>query len=116
MTISSRDPELFRPMLASEVARYVKVSIRALEDWRRRTKQDGELLGPPFFQDYEGGRVIYSEICVKRFAMARAAGRPLSAATQFAAQPLADLCNELDWSLPYFLPTARPRTHRTRRI
>ena len=98
------EPRLFRPMLASEVSRYLKVSTRTLEDWRRRTKETNELVGPPFFQDYEGGKVIYPEICVTRFAMARAAGRSVQEATRFAAQPLSDLCNELGWSLPDYLP------------
>ena len=30
-------PDLFRPMSASEVSRYIKVSTRRLEEWRRRT-------------------------------------------------------------------------------
>ena len=111
----SFQPDIFRPMLVSEVARYTKISTRTLEDWRRRTKEVGELIGPPFFQDYEGGRVIYPEICVKRFAMARAVGRSLPEATRFGLQPVSDLCSELGWSLPDYLPRVRPPKHRTRR-
>ena len=99
-----QQPDLFRPMSASEVARYLKVSTRTLEEWRRRTKETDVLVGPPFFQDYDGGKVIYPEICVKRLAMARTAGRGLQEATQFAWQPLSDLCSELDWSLPDYRP------------
>lgn len=98
------DPALFRPMLASEVARYAKVSIRVLEEWRRRTKQTGELVGPPFAQDYEGGKVFYPEICVKRFAMARAVGCPLEEATRFSWLPLSDLSSTCDLSLPDYRP------------
>lgn len=108
-------PDLFRPMIASEVSRYAKLSTRTLEDWRRRTKVTGDLVGPPFFQDYEGGKVLYPEICVKRFAMARAAGRSIQEATRFAWQPLSDLCSELGWSLPDYQPKGPPETHRTRR-
>ena len=78
-------------MLASEVARYARVSIRTLEEWRRQTKDAGELIGPPFFHDYDGGKVLYPERPVKRFAMARAAGRGLAEASRFAVQPLIDL-------------------------
>ncbi len=105
---------LFRPMLASEVARYAKVSTRTLEDWRRRAKDTGVLAGPPFFQDYDGGKVLYPEVCVKRFAMARAAGRSLQEATRFAWQPLSDLCSELGWSLPDYQPKDRQERHQTR--
>lgn len=108
-------PELFKPMLASEVARYLKVSTRSMEEWRRRTKDTGDLVGPPFFQDYEGGKLIYPEICVKRFAMARAAGRTLQEATRFAWQPLSDLCNELGWSLPDYRPKGSPAPRQTLR-
>ncbi len=109
------EPELFRPLTASEVARYTKYSARTLEEWRRRTKEAGELVGPPFFQDYEGGKVLYPQVCVRRFAMARAAGRELPEATRFAWQPLSDLCSELGWSLPDYRPKARPARHRIRR-
>lgn len=108
MPAQQEQPELFRPMLACEVGRYVKASTRTLEEWRRQTKETGELVGPPFFQDYEGGKVLYPELCVKRFAMARAAGRTLREATRFAWQPLSDLCNELGWSLPDYQPKAPP--------
>ena len=111
---SLQRPELFKPMVATEVSRYIKASTRSLEEWRRRTKETGELVGPPFFQDYEGGKVLYPEICVKRFAMARAAGRSLREATRFAWQPLSDLCSELGWSLPDYLPTAQPDRRRSR--
>ena len=37
------EPEVFRPMLPSEVTRYAKVSTRTLEEWRRRTKGDGSV-------------------------------------------------------------------------
>jgi len=110
-----RTPELFRPLSASEVARYIKVSTRTLEDWRRRTKETGTLVGPPFFQDYDGGKVLYPDTRVKRFAMARAAGRGLPEATRFAWQPLSDLCSELGWSLPDYRPTEPPDSHRSRR-
>ncbi len=112
---SQMTPELFRPMLASEVSRYLKVSTRAMEEWRRRTKDTGDLVGPPFFQDYEGGKDIYPEVCVKRFAMARAAGRTLQEATRFAWQPLSDLCNELGWSLPDYRPKDPQVQHRSPR-
>jgi hypothetical protein len=110
-----RQPDLFRPMSAFEVARYIKCSTRTLEEWRRRTKEGGELVGPPFFQDYDGGKVLYPEICVKRFAMARAAGRAVPEATRFAWQPLSDLCSELDWSPPDYRPTLRQGRHQSRR-
>lgn len=109
------EPDHFRPMLSSEVSRYLKVSTRAMEEWRRRTKDTGDLVGPPFFQDYDGGKLIYPEICVKRFAMARAAGRTLQEATRFAWQPLSDLCNELGWSLPDYQPKGSPARHQTPR-
>jgi len=115
MSTLLNQPEIYRPMLSSEVARYLKLSARTLEDWRRRTKDTDELIGPPFFQDYDGGKVLYPEICVKRFAMARAAGRSVREATRFAWQPLSDLCNELDWSLPDYQPKGPPAKHQTRR-
>lgn len=108
-------PDLFRPMIASEVARYVRVSTRTLEEWRRRTKETGELKGPPFFQDYEGGKVLYPETCVKRFAMARGAGQALREATRFAWQPLSDLCNALGWSLPDYRPKEPRDPHQNHR-
>ena len=97
-------------------SRYIKATTRTLEEWRRQTKDTGELVGPPFFQDYEGGKVLYPEICVKRFAMARAAGRSLREATQIAWQPLSDLCSELGWSLPDYQPRGQPDRHRSHRI
>jgi hypothetical protein len=108
-------PELFKPMLASEVSCYLKVSTRTLEEWRRRTKDTGDLVGPPLFQDFDGGKLLYPEICVKRFAMARAAGRTLQEATRFAWQPLSDLCNALGWSLPDYQPKDSPVRHQSRR-
>lgn len=111
----SLQPESFRPMCSSEVARYVKVSIRTLEEWRRRTKDTGELVGPPFAQDYEGGKVLYPEICVKRFAMARAVGCPLAEATRFAWQPLSDLSSTYDLSLPDYQPRDRQAPRQNRR-
>lgn len=108
-------PELFRPMIATEVARYVCVSTRTLEEWRRQTKDTGELRGPPFFQDYEGGKVLYPETCVKLFAMARAAGRALPEATRFAWQPLSDLCSALGLSLPGYRPKEPPNSHQNHR-
>ena len=110
-----QNPELFRPLSASEVARYIKVSTRTLEDWRRRTKETSVLVGPPFFQDYDGGKVLYPDTCVKRFAMARAAGQGLPEATRFAWQPLSDLCSELGWSLPDYRPKEPPSSHQSRR-
>lgn len=110
---SSLRPELFKPMIATDVSRYIKASTRTLEEWRRQTKDAGELVGPPFFQDYEGGKVLYPEVCVKRFAMARAAGRSLREATLFAWQPLSDLCSELGWSLPDYQPRGQRDRHRS---
>ncbi len=107
-------PDLYRPMLATEVARYSKVSTRTLEEWRRRTKETGELIGPPFFQDYEGGKVIYPDVCVKLFAMARSAGRSIREATQFAFEPLSNLCSELGWSLPDYRPKVQPAPRQIR--
>ena len=100
--------DFFRPLLATEVARYAKVSTRTLEEWRRRTKETGELIGPPFFQDYEGGKVTYPDLCVRFFATARSAGRSLREATRFGFEPLSDLCNALGWSLPDFRPKDLP--------
>lgn len=115
MIDKSIQPDLFRPMVSTEVARYVRVSTRTLQEWRRRTKDTGELSGPPFFQDFDGGKVLYPETCVKRFAMARAAGQGLQAATRFAWQPLSDLCSELGWSLPDYRPKVQPSSHQNRR-
>lgn len=109
----SLQPELFRPMQASEVAQYLKVSRRTLEAWRQSTKDRGVLHGPPFYQDYDGGKVLYPEIGVKRFAMARAAGRGVQVATQFAWQPLSDLCSALGWSLPDYRPKELRGSHQS---
>ena len=112
---SSLHPELFKPMVATEVSRYIKASTRTLEEWRRRTKDTGNLVGPPFAQDYEGGKVLYPEICVKRFAMARAVGCPLEEATRFAWQPLSDLSSTCDLSLPDYRPRDRQAPRQNRR-
>lgn len=109
------DPDSFRPMVAGEVARWARVSVRTLEQWRRRSKETGELVGPPFSQDHEGGKVLYPEICVKRFAMARAVGSPLEEATRFAWQPLSDLSSTCDLSLPDYRPRDRQAPRRSRR-
>ena len=108
-------PESLRPMTACEVSRYAKVSTRILEDWRRRTRESGELVGPPYSQDHEGGKTLYPEVCVKRFAAARAVGHSVREATRFAVRPLQDQSNGLDSSWPYSLPTGQPEKHQTRR-
>lgn len=115
MIESSSQPELFKPMLSSDVARYLKVSTRTLETWRQSTKDSGVLHGPPFYQDYDGGKVLYPEIGVKRFAMARAAGQGAQAATRFAWQPLSDLCSALGWSLPDYQPKELQGSRQNRR-
>ena len=65
----------FRPMTAQEVAAYLKLSVRMLEEWRRRTRDSGHMVGPPFFQDVARGRVMYPYIAVMRYATARSLGR-----------------------------------------
>lgn len=108
-------PELFKPMLSSEVARYLKVSTRTLEEWRRKTRETEELIGPPFVQDYDGGKVFYPTIGVQLFSMARAAGQTLQGATRFALQRVLDLCNESGLQPGCCLHTSRQETHQNRR-
>src|SRR5262245_53747665 len=107
------DLALFRPMTTSEVARYLKVSRRTLEEWRRRTKELKDLYGPPFSQDYEGARTTYPEICVRRFGLARLVGHSIPEATRYGAQPLIDLDrnNFVHSQLDYSLPTDPPTMH-----
>ena len=108
-------PELFKPMLSCEVARYLKVSNRTLEDWRRKSRETEELIGPPFVQDFEGGKVLYPTIGVQLYAMARAVGKAPQEATQFALYKVLDHCNE-SGLLGCSLHTFQPETHRSSRL
>lgn len=101
-------------MLSSEVARYLKVSTRTLEEWRRKTRETEELVGPPFVQDYEGGKVLYPTIGVQLFSMARAAGQTPREATQYALQRVLDLCNESGLQPGCCLHTSQLETHQNR--